>query len=221
MSLPLMPGSEPIPEKAPEPSSKAQAMAEAYGATPAVGNRLRGTTNGALLGCDCEACQRLRIQDHAARLAVPPPPVFNWESAPQPSDVIQGRYTLDRDANACLAGEARWLRPSTGELFNDAACQERCNSSMTPRADGTWASRGQLVWEAVPVNQNAGRIRGRYDFTHSQNPQDGFHGMVRWREPGTLYVFDEEGRRQWTYTRELPGGILEDDRGRRWVPTEV
>lgn len=211
MSLPLMPGSEPIPEIKPAPTINIP-RAE-------VDNRLRGTESGALSGCGCEACQRLRKQDQEARRAVPLP-VFSWDEAipafaPLP-DVIQGRYTLDPGANASMAGEARWLRPSTGELFTDAACQERCNSSMTPRA-----SRGLMVWEAVSVNQNAGRIRGRYDFTHSLRPQDGMHGQVRWREPGTLEVFDEAGRRQWTFVEQHDDGSLSDRSGRHRVPTEV
>lgn len=69
-----------------------------------------------------------------------------------------------------------------------------------------------------PRGMPAGMIRGRYDMSYSRNPNDGFHGQVRWRQPGTMFVFDSEGRRQWTYEEELMSGTLVDRSGRRWVP---
>lgn len=69
-----------------------------------------------------------------------------------------------------------------------------------------------------PRDMPPGMIRGRYDMSYSRNPNDGFHGQVRWRAPGTMFVFDSEGRRQWTYEEELPDGTLVDRASRRWVP---
>ena len=227
MSLPLMPGSEPV--------VPIQAMPEPQRETP---RRLPTTPNGALGGCDCDACERLRMQ-YAEQMRTMTLPVYDssialdqslarpqssWFTAPE-SDVIQGRYTLDRRANASMAGGERWLRPSTGELFNDAGGQQRVNA-VTLQPDGTWQTRSGMIWEALvpdrtPNAPNAGRIRGRYDFSQARQPEDMLQGRVRWREPGTFWVYDEGGIRQWTYTRELPGGVLEDDRNCRWVPTEV
>lgn len=68
---------------------------------------------------------------------------------------------------------------------------------------------------------NFGRIRGRYDFSSSWNRNDALQGAVRWREPGTMQVYDEFGLRQWTYTEELAGGVLRDPGNRRWYTTEV
>lgn len=68
------------------------------------------------------------------------------------------------------------------------------------------------------------RIRGRYDFATATNSvYNGMQDLVRWREPGTLQVWDSPtgGRPQWTYIEELPDGSLVDRVGRRWRPTEV
>lgn len=64
-------------------------------------------------------------------------------------DVVRGRYTLDRDANQSMAGEVRWLHRSARTLYVDAACRHRTNSGMQLLPDGTWRSRGGMVWEPV------------------------------------------------------------------------
>ena len=71
--------------------------------------------------------------------------------------------------------------------------------------------------EQYPRGMQPGMIRGRYDFSLCPEPQSELHGQVRWRAPGTMQVFDENGCRQWTYREELPDGTLVDG-ARRWVP---
>lgn len=63
MSLPLMPGSEPVQvQKAPEPEL-----------TPS-GAAYFGNSLGVLEGCGCEACQRERARLQEVARPVPPPP---------------------------------------------------------------------------------------------------------------------------------------------------
>lgn len=76
---------------------------------------------------------------------------------------------------------------------------------------------------AAPPVQSTQRIRGRYDFANTDIAASGLQDQVRWREPGTLQVWDSPvgGNYQWTYIEEMADGTLVDRRGRRWRPTEV
>lgn len=47
------------------------------------------------------------------------------------------------------------------------------------------------------------------------------HGELRWRLPGTTYVFHSSGARQWVFDSELPDGTLVDRANHRWVPEAV
>lgn len=73
---------------------------------------------------------------------------------------------------------------------------------------------------STPPVQESRRIRGRYS-----HPTSGLSGAVRWREPGTLSVWDAaiSGLQQWTFGREGAGGVLQGGRGglMEWYPTEV
>jgi hypothetical protein len=90
-----------------------------------------------------------------------------------------------------------------------------------------WAQAAMPTGQPLQVfdwnipDPNAGRIRGRYDFSQSETPGAGLVDQVRWRQPGTMSVYDEQGARQWTYVNEHADGSLSDARGRRWYPTEV
>lgn len=143
-ALPLMPGFEPV-QVIQAPPEKVAPPFETTG--------MYATMNGALLGCGCGICHRLRREDTAEREraqvahAAPPAPmqVFNW-GAPV-SQRIPGRYTTDGDANLSQAGRDRWLDPVSRELYSTPDEPVRCNSGMSEQANGTWVSRGGMVWE--------------------------------------------------------------------------
>lgn len=125
-------------------------------------------------GCFCPSCQEQRERD---RTAAPPTPwidtvsmsaqydgdiyaavagafsgaVTGRISAAQPvqSSRIRGRYTEDRNANANMAGEARWLEPSAGALYGTVAERFASNSGLSQRGDGTWISPSGMVWEVL------------------------------------------------------------------------
>ena len=111
----------------------------------------------------------------------------------------------------------QWAQIDTVASCNCPACRPQQTQRVQPPAPAVFS------WDEPPslqANPNAGRIRGRYNFSRA-NMRSGLDGPVRWRQPGTLCVHDENGARQWTYTQELADGSLSDNAGCRWYPTEV
>lgn len=116
---------------------------------------------------------------------------------------------------------------SAGGALRGCAC-DSCRQMRaaaqpaTQRSDlvGQYGGAGYQT-PAYPELLPPGWVAGRYDFSQSQGPTRWLQGQVRWREPGTMNVWDSSGNRQWTYTDELPDGTLVDNSGRMWVPDRV
>jgi len=182
------------------------------------------------LGCSCPSCRELRERDRSASSmrqqygsAVPTPASMEWVVPPSGDffdastpwvagafgSAVTGRISASQPAMANIprAGIINFnteeTRRATASLF-----EQLQQPAAIPRQAPTMAPR---------------RIRGRYDFSESLTPASGLHGQVRWREPGTLQVWDSstDGHSQWTYVTELPDGTLVDRNGNRWRPTEV
>lgn len=113
--------------------------------------------------------------------------------------------------------------PPTSLIWNgfDMGATSEFGGQEFRTVTGRSMDRAQLY--AAPPDPPTNRIRGRYDFANTDIAASSLQDQVRWREPGTLQVWDSPvgGSYQWTYIEELADGTLVDRRGRRWRPTEV
>lgn len=149
-------------------------------------------------GCSCLSCQQLRELDRTASSMRQ-----QYGASAQPAPMIR----LDE------------LTAGAPFYDNGAAA---FSGAVTGRISASQPAMASIPRAAPPV-QSTQRIRGRYDFSNTDSAANGLQGQVRWREPGTLQVWDSPvgGNYQWTYIAELADGTLIDRNGRRWRPTEV
>lgn len=149
-------------------------------------------------GCFCPSCQELRERDRTASSMRQ-----QYGASAQPAPMI-------------------WLDelPAGTPLYDNGAAA--FSGAVTGRISASQPAMASIPRAAPPV-QSSRRIRGRYDFDVMDTVAFGLQGTIRWREPGTMQVYDDpvNGDRQWTYSEELPDGSLADRSGRRWRPTEV
>lgn len=200
-TLPLMPSMDlPPPVEVPVPTAQRPSFDTAPKRLP---------EREVLDGCFCPSCQEQRERDRTASsmrqqygsVAVPPTSLI-WEG--------------DRfDINAISEFGGQEFRTVTGRIVDRAQLDAAYGAASQP-------AMASIPPSAPPV-QSTQRIRGRYDFSNTDSAASALQDQVRWREPGTLQVWDSPvgGHRQWTYTEELADGTLVDRRGRRWRPTEV
>lgn len=78
------------------------------------------------------------------------------DAAPVPirtvfNGLVRGRYTLEEGVNGVgLSGRTRWLDTATGRLYGTADPSGlSLNTGLSELPNGTWRSRGGLVWEAT------------------------------------------------------------------------
>lgn len=149
----------------------------------------------AVAGCTCQSCQELRERDRTA------------------SSMRQQYGSV-----AVPPTPAIW----EGDRFDISATSEFGGQEFRTVTGRIGAAMANIPRAAPPV-QSTQRIRGRYDFANTDSAARGLQDRVRWREPGTLQVWDSPvgGRHQWTYIEELADGTLMDSNGRCWRPTEV
>lgn len=116
-----------------------------------------------------------------------------------------------------LRGSWDMSDPTAGSAFDPATAFAAVTS--TARISTSSLQIAHLPRWGSPV-QESRRIRGRYS-----HPTSGLTGVVRWREPGTLGVWDNStgGEEQWTFRQEDADGSLRGgaDRLMQWYPTEV
>lgn len=162
-------------------------------------------------GCGCPSCQQRRERDRTAStmrqqygsIAVPPTPMI-WEGD-------------SFDINAVSEFGGQEFRTVTGRSVDRAQLYAASYGAASQPA------MANIPRAALPVHGSTQRIRGRYDFSSTDRAANGLHDRVRWREPGTLQVWDSPvgGNYQWAYIEELVDGVLIDGNGNRWRPTEV
>lgn len=168
-------------------------------------------------GCNCQACQQARARQLQRTEPVSPAPML-WESSPiaipdlgaQPFQTVTGRSR----ASAPVMQDLPRVRPYNWAQFPDTA-------AVLSQGVGTIEVGDFFDPTVVSQHPPTNRISGRYWFPPEDSAAyEELRGAQRWREPGTMTVFDAPvmGRRQWSYTEELPDGTLVDRSNRRWIP---
>lgn len=154
----------------------------------------------AVAGCTCQSYQELRERDRTASSMRQ-----QYGSATPPTS---------RFVTASIAAQY------DGDIY--ASVADAFSGAVTGRISASQPTMANIP-RAAPPDPPTNRIRGRYDFSGTGSAASGLQDQVRWREPGTLQVWDSPvgGNYQWTYIEELADGTLVDRIGRRWRPTEV